>query len=95
MRATIHTAANGHLTFSMNELPDALWELLEVRLVNEYGLKRVGSIVIGVSERIHLNFECPAFTLASGWDNWSGHYLLSESEAGDRFLKTLFDRGIG
>ena len=37
-------------------------------------------------------FQCAEFSLASGWDNWSGYYLLSDSMAGDVFLRTLFDR---
>lgn len=52
----------------------------------------MGSTVIGIDEKIHQNFQCAEFTLAAGWDNWSGHYLLSDSVAGDVFLQKLFDQ---
>lgn len=30
--------------------------------------------------------------LKSGWDNWSGYYLLAEDDLGDLFLGRIFAR---
>ncbi|MCE6978194.1 hypothetical protein EI534_12505 [Pseudomonas frederiksbergensis] len=92
MNPTIHKAVNGHLSLDFNELSDACWLSIAEELIKLRGFKRMGSPVIGVSEQIHQNFQCAEFNLAAGWDNWSGHYLLSDSVAGDVFLQKLFDQ---
>src|SRR3990167_5282661 len=92
MNPTLDTAANGHLTLSFNELSDACWLLLAENLIKLRGFKRLGSPVISIDEKIHQNFQCAVFSLAAGWDNWSGHYLLSNSVVGDVFLQKLFDQ---
>ncbi|WP_111448924.1 MULTISPECIES: hypothetical protein [unclassified Pseudomonas] len=92
MNPTLHKAANGHLALDFNELSDACWLSIAEDLTKLRGFKRVGSSVIGISEQIHQNFQCAEFNLAAGWDNWSGHYLLSDSVAGDVFLQKLFDQ---
>ena len=92
MNLTLHMAANGHLALDFNELSEAGWLSIAEALTSLQGLKRVGSPVTGISEQIHHDFQCAEFSLASGWDNWSGHYLLSDSMAGDVFLRKLFDR---
>ena len=92
MNPTLDTATNGHLLLSFNELSDSFWLSLAENLTRLHGFKRVGSPVIGVSEQIHQSFQCAEFNLAAGWDNWSGHYLLSESVAGDAFLQKLFNQ---
>jgi hypothetical protein len=91
MKPTLHTAANGHLTINLNDESSTYWPRLQRRLERELGFKRVGSGVLGMDEGIHPSFEGPEFRLLSGWDNWSGEYLLSESAAGDSFLSKLFD----
>jgi hypothetical protein len=90
MEVTLHTAANGHLTLNLNNTPTESWLALSARLVNEFGFRRSGNAVTSVDERIHQSFERPELKLAAGWDNWSGHYLLSESAPGDEFLRSLF-----
>src|SRR5262245_59880409 len=90
MHATLHKAANGHLTLSLNDMPESSWTSLSERLVRSYGFRRTGSAVTGINEHIHQNFESSELKLAAGWANWSGHYLLSESIAGDAFLQKLF-----
>ena len=91
MKPTLHTAANGHLTLNLNDESSECWPQIVARLESEFGLRRVGAKVLGVSEGIHPSFEGPEFTLLAGWDNWSGEYLLSESASGDAFLRKLFD----
>jgi hypothetical protein len=91
MKPTLDTAANGHLTLNFNELSDTYWLALADNLIKLRGFKRLGSPVIGVDEKIHHHFQCAEFSLAAGWDNWSGHYLLSDSVPSDVFLQKLFD----
>ena len=90
MRATLHTAANGHLTINFNDSPPSSWREVSDRLEKEYGFARSGHGVVGLDETILKDFVSRDLTLAAGWDIWSGYYLLSESEAGDRFLTNLY-----
>lgn len=92
MNLTLHMAANGYLALDFNELSEAGWLSIAEALTSLQGLKRVGSPVTAASEQIHHDFQWAEFSLALGWDNWSGHYLLSDSMAGDVFLRKLFDR---
>lgn len=92
MNLTLHMAANGHLELDFNELSEARWLSITEELTTLQWLKCAGSPVTSVSEQIRHDFQCAEFSLASGWDNWSGHYLLSDSMAGDVFLRNLFDR---
>lgn len=89
MTVSVHRAANGHLSLELGDASDAAWAALAALLVNEYKFTRVGSAVLGAGEQIHQSFQAPEFTLAAGWDSWSGHYLLSESAAGDAFIERL------
>ena len=91
MNPTLNVAANGHMMLDLNDSPDSYWQSLSEHLVTGCGFHRVGEAVIGAGEQIHQSFYQQTFTLAAGWDNWSGHYLLSESVEGDEFLKKLFD----
>jgi hypothetical protein len=93
MTVSVHRAANGHLVLELGDASDAVWADLAARLVNEYEFTRVGSPVLGAGEQIHQSFQSPEFTLAAGWDNWSGHYLLSESVQGDAFIEELATSG--
>ena len=93
MTVSVHRAANGHLSLEFGEASDAAWADLSALLVNEYKFTRVGNAVLGAAEQIHQSFQAPEFTLAAGWDNWSGHYLLSESAEGDAFIERLAASG--
>lgn len=93
MTASVHRAANGHLSLELGDAPDAAWSDLTALLVNEYKFTRVGSAVLGAGAQIHQSFQAPEFTLAAGWDNWTGHYLLSESAEGDAFIERLATSG--
>ncbi|MBN6713396.1 hypothetical protein JSY17_05260 [Pseudomonas capsici] len=92
MKPTLDIAANGHLILGFNELSDYCWLSLAENLIRFRGFKRLGSPVISVDEKIHQSFQCAEFSLEAGWDNWSGHYLLSDSVAGDFFLQDFFDQ---
>lgn len=84
-------AANGHLLIEFGELSDADWKALESKLVNAWGFRRVGEVVIGLDGTICPDFERQDLTLAAGWDIWLGYHLLSECAAGDEFLQSMCD----
>jgi len=85
-------AANGHLSLECGSLPDRYWLSIVELLEKQKGFSRSGKPVLGVGEMIHQNFVSESFSLSSGWDNWSGHYLLAESPEGDHFLRQLYER---
>jgi hypothetical protein len=85
-------AANGHLSLECGSLPDSCWQSIVELLEKGKGLSRSGKPVLGAGEMIHQNFVSTSFSLSSGWDNWSGHYLLAESAEGDHFLRRLYER---
>ncbi|QAX85366.1 hypothetical protein C2E19_16560 [Pseudomonas sp. DTU12.3] len=87
---TLNTTANGRLTLDFYELAEAEWLVLTQRLITHHGFEQEGLIAIGLSEQIHQGFQCAEFSLASGWDIWSGYYLMSKSPAGDVFLRSLY-----
>jgi hypothetical protein len=60
------------------------------KIVNGWGFQRVGAAVVGLDEKIYPSFKRSDLTIATGWDIWSGHYLLSECATGDEFLRTLY-----
>ncbi|KJZ64163.1 hypothetical protein [Pseudomonas fluorescens] len=91
MNATLQASSNGHLTIDFGDLPETDWETLENKLIEVWGFRRVGSVVIGLDEKIYPSFQRSDLTLATGWDIWSGHYVLSECAAGDGFLRKLFN----
>jgi len=90
-KPSLHRAASGHLTLDFNDLPESYWLGVSLRLESHHGFTRVGPAVPGAHEQIHQGFARPDFALAAGWDNWSGHYLLSDSAEGDDFLQMLYD----
>ncbi|MEC5397421.1 hypothetical protein [Uliginosibacterium sp. H1] len=83
-------AANGHLSLECGGLPDSYWQSVVELLEKEKGFSRSGKPVIGAGEMIHQSFVAENFSLSSGWDNWSGHHLLAESDEGDHFLRQLY-----
>jgi len=85
-------AANGHLSLECGGLPESYWQSIVKFLEKEKWVSRSGKTVIGAGEMIHQDFVVEKFSLSSGWDNWSGHYLLAKREEGDHFLRQLYER---
>lgn len=85
-------AANGHWSLECGGLPDSYWQSIAENLEKKEGFTRSGTAVLGAGEMIHQDFVSQGFTLSSGWDNWSGHYLLANCAAGDSFLQQLFEQ---
>jgi hypothetical protein len=90
MKAHLYTSSNGHLAIDFGDCSGTEWEALENTIVHTWGFQRVGTAVMGLDEKIHPSFKRSDLTLATGWDIWSRHYLLSQCTAGDEFLHTLF-----
>jgi len=91
MATFLHQAANDHLTLEFGDASDAHWQAVVQKLENQFGLTRTGNHIHGGDSTIYQNFTCDQFTLAAGWDTWSGNYLLANSTAGDDFLTILFE----
>ena len=76
-------AENGHLKLSW---PDAghlfFTALILWRLRLFHGLRRTGRMVYSSGDIILPDLVGPGVRLMTGWDDWSGYYLLSEDEAG-------------
>ena len=60
------------------------------KLENEFGFSRHGATVAGFDEGIGPSFLHAELEISTGWDNWSGSYLLSNSDAGDAILRRLY-----
>ncbi len=76
--------------------PDAghlFYTILLWRLRICYGLRREGRIVFSPDDIILPDLVGAGARLMTGWDNWSGNYLLSEDEAGDMLLKRVAGSG--
>ena len=61
-------------------------------MIDELGFEREGEAVLGMDEGILSSFVKGGLTIAAGWDNWSGNYLLSESQAADEVLKQIIKK---
>lgn len=87
--ANLTTAANGHchLCFGRASPLFALWLRLKLQFL--YGFQREGRRVHDFDAVISLDFVRGNIRLLAGRDNWSGLYLLSESAAGDDFLRVF------
>jgi hypothetical protein len=83
------TAANGHLMLSWPEAGRLFYAALLWRLRRFHGLRHSGRVVVSPGNIILPDLVGPGIRIKSGWDNWSGYYLLSEDEFGDSLLKRL------
>jgi hypothetical protein len=89
---SLFEAASGHLSLECGSLPDSYWFSIVELLENQKGFSRSGKSVLGFDEKIYQSFVSESFSLSSGWDNWSGHYLLADSAEGDYFLRQLYEK---
>ena len=88
-KAHIETAANGHLVLNWPTAGHLFYILLCAWLRLRYGVRRTGRQIVSPDDVILRDFVGKGLRLKSGWDNWSGDYLLSEDQAGDMFLSRL------
>ena len=92
MQLSLNSAANSHLMLEFNDAPDSLWLRAGEILVNEYCCRRAGQTCDAAGQMIFQDFKTDAFQIESGWDNWSGYYLLSTSTESDVILRALHQR---
>lgn len=91
----LHTAENGRVSIDFEEYDSPQWFEAVSVLEKEQGFVRTGEALIGMDEGILPSFVKGGVSIAAGWDNWSGSYLLSESSEGDEVLKLLFTKLFG
>lgn len=89
-------AANGRnfLAFEAFDTPQwfAAVEWLTTQGFARRALLMESQPIIGCDEGIMPSFVRGGVTLAAGWDNWSGRYLLAECALGDGLLLELARR---
>jgi len=89
---SIHVAANKHLVIDFNSYDSALYRQACHTLEQTFGFIQNGDTVTGLDEGIGPSFHRADVEISTGWDNWSGNYLLSNSSEGDDILQLLFAR---
>lgn len=91
----LHTTANGHAAIDFEEYDSPEWFQAVFLLESEQDFKRAGEAVTGLDEGILPSFVKGDISIEAGWNNWSGNYLLSESNHGDEVIKWLFQKLLG
>lgn len=91
----IHKAANGHASIDFEEYDSPAWFKAVSILENEMGFIREGGEVMGMDEGIMPSFVKNDISISAGWNNWSGNYLLSESNKADEVLTKLIFQLLG
>ncbi|VXB61011.1 hypothetical protein [Massilia sp. 9I] len=90
MNPSLSIAANGHVTLEFGDYDSVAYQQVCGKLENELGFSRQGDTVAGLDEGISPSFLRAELEISSGWDNWSGSYLLANSNAGDEILRLLY-----
>lgn len=89
MNPSLSIAANGHVTLDFGDYDSVAYQQVCTKLEKELGFSRQGGTVAGLDEGISPSFLRAGLEISAGWNNWSGSYLLSNSEAGDAVLRCL------
>jgi hypothetical protein len=90
MNPSLSIAANGHLTLDFGDYDSVAYQQVCAKLENELGFVRHGRTVAGLDEGVSPSFTRAELEISAGWDNWSGSYLLANSDAGDAILRRLY-----
>jgi hypothetical protein len=90
MNPSLSTAANGHLTLDFGDYDSVAYQEVCAKLQNELGFARHGRTVVELDEGVSPSFLRAELEISAGWDNWSGSYLLANSDAGDAILRRLY-----
>lgn len=86
----LKVAATSHLWLTFEEYDSQLMGDIATYLEAKLGFARVGATVAGMDEGVCQDFVKNGIAISAGWDNWSGDYLLSNSDDGDALLRELF-----
>lgn len=90
MGPTLTIAANGHVALEFSDCDSVLYPQACATLESQQGFTRHGSTSAGLDEGITPSFFRADLEIFTGWDNWSGCYLLANSDAGDAVLRHLY-----
>lgn len=90
MNPSLSIAANGHVTLDFGDYDSVAYQQACAKLENELGFSRQGDSVAGLDEGISPSFLRAKLEISAGWDNWSGSYLLANSDEGDEILRRLY-----
>jgi hypothetical protein len=90
MNPSICIASNGHVALDFGDYDSLSYQKACAKLENEIGFSRHGETVAGLDEGVSPSFLRVEVEISAGWDNWSGSYLLSNSDAGDAILRHLY-----
>ena len=83
-------AANGYVTLDFGDFDSVPYQQACAKLETELGFARYGDTVAGLDEGVSPSFLRADLEISAGWDNWSGSYLLANSDAGDAILRHLY-----
>ena len=81
-------AANGHLFLTFEEFETPQWQEALAWLANQ-AFQQTGDTVKGLDEALLPSFVRDTVSIAAGYDNWAGSYLLAECLQGDAVLVDL------
>ena len=90
MNPSLYIAANGHVVLEFGDYDSLAYQQMCAKLENELGFSRHGPTVAGFDEGVCPSFLRAELEISAGWDNWSGSYLLANSDAGDAVLRSLY-----
>lgn len=90
MNPSLSAAANGHLSLDFGDYDSVAYQEVCAKLANELGFARHGRTVAGLDEGVSPSFLRAELEISAGWDNWSGSYLLANSDAGDAILQCFY-----
>jgi len=79
------TAANGHNEITFEDYETVKW-YSAVEWLKHEGFAECGDKVLELDEEILPSFVKQGVTIAAGFDNWSGNYLLAECDMGDEVI---------
>ena len=81
-------ATNGHLFLTFEKFETSQWKQALTWLAQK-NFRKAGDTVNGLDETLLPSFVRDTVSIAAGYDNWSGSYLLAECLQGDAVLVDL------
>jgi hypothetical protein len=87
-KALLTTAANGHNFLTFEDYETHQWRLA-LEWLKSAGFSESGTPIVTLDEGILPFFVRNSVTIATGFDNWSGNYLLANCEIGDQIILAL------
>jgi hypothetical protein len=87
----IEKIANGHLMLTIRNR--GLFNILYLRFILQvrHGFCRKGDHIILPDEGIGPDYICGKICLHTGYEHFSGLYIMSDDDAGDKFINLLKD----